>query len=66
MGSVFVSSTNTDSIVQLSARGEVVKAHNVGMRVPYAIRVSNDGRYLVLANCLNDKEPITKLFRVNY
>jgi len=30
-GSVFVCSLKTDSIVQLSGRGEVVKSHSVGM-----------------------------------
>jgi len=66
MGSVFVCSFKTDSIVQLSARGEVVKAHSVGMRRPFAISVSIDGRHMVVSNNIKDKEKTIKVFHVNY
>ena len=66
LGSMFVCSLKTDSIVQLSARGEVVKAHSAGMRQPFAISVSIDGRHMVMSNNIKDKEPTIKLFRVNY
>jgi len=65
-GSVFLCSLVTGSVVQLSARGELVKAHSVDMVNPYAISVSMDGRRIVVANNVANKETTIKLFRVEY
>jgi len=48
-GSVFLCSSGNGSVVQLSARGELVKVHSVDMVNPRTISVSQDGR-LVVAN----------------
>jgi len=65
-GSVFLCSTGTGSVVQLSARGELVKVHSVDMFNPYALSVSMDGRTLVVANSPKGEVKTIKLFRVEY
>jgi len=65
-GSVFLCSTGTGSVVQLSARGELVKVHSVDMVQPRTISVSMDGRTLVVANDKEKKVKTIKLFRVEY
>jgi len=65
-GSVFLCSTGNGSVVQLSARGELVKVHSVDMVNPRTISVSKDGRTLVVANSVQNEVKTIKLFRVEY
>jgi len=64
-GCVFVCSVNSDSIVQLSLRGDVLMTHDVGMYGPYAISVSTDGSRLVVSNGTHGQRKI-KLFNIVY
>jgi len=65
-GSVFLCSTGTGSVVQMSARGELVKVHRVDMVYPRTVSVSVDGRRLVVANSVKNEVKTIKLFRVEY
>ena len=65
-GSVFLCSSDTGTIVQMSARGELVKVHSVDMVNPRMISVSKDGSRIVVANSIYDEMPILKIFRVEY
>jgi len=65
-GSVFLCSSDTGTIVQMSARGELVKAHKVDMDNPCIICVSKDGSRIVVANNIQHEMPILKIFRVEY
>jgi len=63
-GCVFVCS-DSDSIVQLSLRGDVLMAHDVGMYRPCAISVSTDGSRLVVSNGAVGQSKM-KLFNIVY
>jgi len=63
-GTVFVSSGNTHSIVQLSHQGDVLMSNNVGMKLPTAISLSRDGTRMVVANAVGGQTMI-KLFMVS-
>jgi len=62
-GNVFVCSKKTHSIVEVSLRGDVLMAHDVGMYLPCAISVSTDGSRLVVANSARGQRKI-KLFNI--
>jgi len=61
-GCVFVCSNYSDSIVQLSLRGDVLMAHDVGMYGPRAISVSTDGSRLVVSSLHGQRK--IKLFNI--
>jgi len=64
-GNVFVCSTKSHPIVQLSLHGDVLMTHDVGMYGPCAISVSTDGSRLVVANSRVGQRKI-KLFNIVY
>ena len=65
-GSVFLCSSETHTIVQMSACGELLKVHSVGMVNPCTISVSRGGRRIVVANSTSDTKKTIKIFRVEY
>jgi len=64
-GNVFVCSGKSHCIVQLSLRGDVLMAHDVGRVHPRAISVSTDGSRLAVSNSAQSKKKI-KLFNIVY
>jgi len=60
---VFVCSADTGCIVQLSAKGDVLKSHNVNMSSPRAVTMSKDATLLAVSNSVNGQQMI-KLFQI--
>ena len=63
-GTVFVCSPLTNSVVQISLQGRVVTTHDVGMKFPYAVSLSQDGARLAVSNNLHGQKMI-KIFTVS-
>jgi len=63
-GTVFVCSSNTNSIVQLSRDGQVLMTYEAGMLYPRALSLSKDGTHLVVSNSHVDNFKI-KLFKIS-
>jgi len=64
-GRVFVASSNTNTVVEMTVQGEIVKCHDVGMERPYIISVSQDAGHMVVADFVMGGSTI-KLFKVEY
>ena len=65
-GRVFVASINTRTVVEMTVQGEIVQCHEVGMRWPRTISVSQDRGHMVVANWVAGKDTIIKLFKMDY
>ena len=63
-GTVFVCSSHSHSIVQLSREGQVLMTHEVGMLYPHALSLSKDGTHMVVSNSHADNFKI-KLFKIS-
>jgi len=64
-GRVFVASRGTNTVVEMTVHGEIVKCHDVGMKWPRTISVTQDGGHMVVAsNVLKDST--IKLFKMEY
>ena len=64
-GHIFVCDRNSESVIQLSPSGDVVKVHDVGMICPWAVSVTRDGQYMAVSNEDYDNYMI-KLFKIMY
>jgi len=64
-GTVFVASMKTHSIVELSVQGEVLASTDVGMKYPYAVCLSRDGKRMAISNCYNQENKKIKLFTLS-
>jgi len=64
-GRVFVVSTGTDTVVEMTVHGEVVKCHDVGMKWPRSISVTQDGGHMVVTNKMA-RDSTIKLFKMEY
>jgi len=64
-GHIFVCDHSSDSVIQLSPSGDVVRVHDVGMRCPWAVSVSKDGQYMAVSNRGSDNDMV-KLFKIMY
>jgi len=49
-GRVFVASVGTNTVVEMTVQGEIVKCHDVGMDDPWTNSVTQDGGHMVVAN----------------
>ena len=58
LGTAFVCSEYTQSIVQISPNGEVLKSHSVDMGCPRAVAISKDGSRLVVSNSTHGQKMI--------
>jgi len=63
-GTVFVSSGDNQSIVQLSHQGDVMMSNDVGMLYPYAVTFTGDSTRMVVSNGVIGQNVI-KLFMVS-
>jgi len=63
-GTVFVCSKDTNTLVQLSLRGEILMSHNVGMVFPLAVSLSTDGSRVAVSNCAKGQKMI-KVFQMS-
>jgi len=64
-GRVFVASRGTDTVVEMTVQGEIVKCHDVGMKEPYIINVTQNGGHIVVADFVWGNSTI-KLFKMEY
>jgi len=62
-GRVFVASRGTNTVVEMTVQGEIVKCHDVGIR-PHTISVSQDGGHMVVAD--SESDTTIKLFKMEY
>ena len=67
-GRVFVASNGTNTVVEMTVQGEIVKCHDVGMECPCTISVSQDGGHAVVADIVGrDGHTMTvTLFKIRY
>jgi len=64
-GRVFVASSGTGTVVEMTVQGEIVKCHEVGMKLPHAISVTQDGGHMVVADSVFGDKTI-KVFKMEY
>jgi len=65
-GRVFVACWGTDTVVELTVQGEIVKCHDVGMVGPHTISVTQDGGRMVVADGVFGEGTTIKLFKMEY
>ena len=65
-GRVFVASRGTNTVVEMTVQGEILKCHEVGMERPGTISVSQDGGHMVVGNCVGGEDTTIKLFKMDY
>ncbi|XP_052785086.1 uncharacterized protein LOC128220646 [Mya arenaria] len=60
---VFVCSTDTNSVIQVSADGDILASCDVDMEYPFAVAASRDGSRMAVTNCLSGVRKL-KLFKI--
>ena len=62
-GSTFVCCTDTNLILKFSPRGDMQILHDVGIRVPLAVSVSEDGTRMAVSS-RHERQAVLKLFLI--
>jgi len=64
-GRVFVAGLGTNTVVEMTVQGEIVKCHDVGMEESCTISVSQDGGHMIVANAVLGDSTI-KFFKIEH